>query len=66
MKVNRDFGITLAIVLIFVWLTAISFAIIDMYANTTFCLEDIQDIYEMITDIYRHISNILNMGMEVI
>lgn len=63
MKVDRDLGITLAIVLIFIWLAAISFAIVDLYAYKTFMLGHICDIYDMIADVYHQLTDLLEMGV---
>ena len=63
MRVDKDLGITIAIVLIFIWLTAISFAIVDLYAYRTFVLGELGDIHEMFADVYHYITNLLNMGV---
>jgi len=63
MKVDKDLGITIAIVLIFFWLAAISFAIVDLYAYKTFIMNNLGDIYDMIVDVYHHITNMLEMGV---
>lgn len=61
MKIDKDSVVIGAICLIFIWLMVISFAIVDLYAYKEFVLENICDIYDMITDVYHHITNLLKM-----
>jgi len=63
MRVDKDLGITIAIVLIFFWLAAISLAIVDLYAYKTFIMDNLGDIYNMLGDVYEHVADLLKMGV---
>lgn len=55
MKVDKDLGITLAIVLMFIWLTAISFGIVDLYAIQGYLVDSLIVVQDSVSDIYDYI-----------
>lgn len=60
MRVNKNDWLVLGIV---IWMAAVSFCIVDLYAYRTFILGELGDIYEMIADVYHHITSLLEMGV---
>ena len=47
--------------LVFIWLAILSLVVTHQYNTQLFILEHISDLYEMVTDVYHHITNLLNM-----
>ena len=60
-KMKNEKIIIGAICLIFFWLMAISFAIVDLYAYKEFILENLVEIYNMIGDVYNNLADIYTM-----
>ncbi len=69
MKVNTNkilavLKVILCIVIL-VWFILINIIVMDLMDTQAFLLENVSDIYNMITDVYTHITNLLNMGVVI-
>lgn len=50
-------------IMVFVWLIWLTIGVIHLQESMLFTMGHINSIYEMITDVYNHITNLLSVGI---
>ena len=61
MNSNRKYDVLFLI--IFIWLGALTLFTIYLKDSIVYTMGHISEIYDMIADVYRHITNLLSIGV---